>query len=585
MLCSGIPSPIFLIFSSDVPQLLYYSHLPALIISLIIGLFVYFKNKTLLSKILLSISLVFSLWSFLSLITWSSNRSDVVMMAWAPDGIMYLSIFVLSIYFAYVFFDKKDVSFTKKIIFGLILLPAIALTPTDYNLYNFDISSYCGPQEGKFFYNYYYLAGAIIFLWIVILAVHRYRRAEAEGGFRRQIVIMTIGLGLFLLSFFATGYIASLLDKYYIDFYGLFGMTFFMAMLAYLIVKFKAFDIKLLAAQALVVAIVILIGSQFFFIKTTTNMILTGITFVLSTVFGWWLVKSVKLESQRKEQLQSLADQLAEGNDKLQKLDNAKSEFISIASHQLRTPPTAIKGYSSLLLEGSYGKLTNEQSAALNNVYKRNEDMIALIDNLLETSRIESGTIAYEYKKFQLEDFLEDIYETLIFKAKEKNVSLEFVPSENPLPEITTDKDKFREVISNLVDNAVKYTKEGGVKVKAELQKGFTALSHDGSANSTPIAGAEKEDPEKDVIRISVSDTGIGIPETELPFLFQKFSRGKDISRLNVAGTGLGLFVGKKIMEALGGRIWAESGGEGKGSVFIVEIPTEVKEKEMSAQG
>ncbi len=269
-----------------------------------------------------------------------------------------------------------------------------------------------------------------------------------------------------------------------------------------------------------------------------------------------------------------MANQLAEGNDKLQKLDNAKSEFLSIASHQLRTPPTAIKGYGSLLLEGSYGKLTPEQSAALNNVYKRNEDMINLIDNLLETSRIESETIRYETKTFKLEDLLKDIYETLIFKAREKKLSLEFVPNKDSLPEITTDKDRLREVISNLVDNAVKYTKEGGVTLRTELQKGFTALTHE-SANPVPIPGAEKENQEMDVIRITVSDTGIGIPATELPFLFQKFSRGKDISRLNVSGTGLGLFVGKEIMEALGGKVWAESEGEGKGSTFVAEIPVE----------
>ena len=116
------------------------------------------------------------------------------------------------------------------------------------------------------------------------------------------------------------------------------------------------------------------------------------------------------------------------------------------------------------------------------------------------------------------------------------------------------------------------------------MQKGFTALTHE-LANPVSIPGAEKENQETDVIRITVSDTGIGIPATELPFLFQKFSRGKDISRLNVSGTGLGLFVGKEIMEALGGKVWAESGGEGKGSMFVVELPVKKEDAEMSAQG
>jgi len=581
MICPTYPDPQYFIFSSQVPPLLYYSHLPAILISLLLGFFVYFKNRRLLlSKILLAISIVFASWTFLSLITWTNNDSQIIMFVWSFFGILYALLCIFSLYFVHVFINKKDISFRLKLFLGLLLFPVAIFAPTSYNINVFDLSTLCSAFDKVYYDNYYYGIGFLMFLWILFLLIYKYRKTK-DNVIKKQIVWLGVGIEFFLFSFFITGYIASLLteNSYGLEFYGLFGMTFFMAMLAYLIVRFKAFNIKLLAAQALVVAIVILIGSQFFFIKSTTNMILTGITFVLSGVFGVWLIKSVKEESRRKEQLQIMADQLAEGNDKLQKLDNAKSEFLSIASHQLRTPPTAIKGYSSLLLEGSYGKLTPEQSVALNNVYKRNEDMITLIDNLLETSRIESGTIKFDFSKLKLEDLLKDIYETLIFKSKEKGVSLEFVKSEAPLPEITADKDKLKEVLSNLVDNAVKYTKKGFVSVKTELQKGFTALSTE-SSNPVPIVGAEKEDQEKEVIRIVVSDTGIGIPKTELPFLFQKFSRGKDISRLNVSGTGLGLFVGKEIMEALGGRVWAESDGEGRGSRFIVELPVEGKEKE-----
>ena len=584
MICPGFADPKFLFFTEQTSSLVYYSHLSSIAISLLIGFFVFYKNRnSLLSRLLFLITIVFSVWTLLSLITWTNNNSDIIIFDWSLDGLVYSVLCILVLYFFYVFVDKKDISFQKKIILFILLFPIIILTSTKYNLNEFD-SVVCGIfREGFYFTNYYYFLGLVISFWVLIAAFLKYKKASQE--LKRQIVYLTLGVEFFLLAFFVNGFLASyLVDKgitndFSLDQYGLFGMTFFMAVLAYMIVKFKAFEIKLLGAQALVVAIAILVGSQFFFVKTATNMILTGITFVLVAIFGWWLVKSVKLESQRKEQLQFLADQLAQGNDKLQKLDNAKSEFLSIASHQLRTPPTAIKGYSSLLLEGSYGKLTDEQSAALNNVYKRNEDMIALIDNLLETSRIESETIRYETKTFKLDELLQDIYETLIFKAKEKKLSLEFIYPKEPLPEITTDKDRFREVVSNLVDNAVKYTKEGGVKVKTELQKGFTVLSH-GSANSVPVADAEKEDQERDVIRITVSDTGIGIPKTELPFLFQKFSRGKDISRLNVSGTGLGLFVGKEIMEALGGHVWAESEGEGKGSTFVVEVPVKGKETE-----
>ena len=111
----------------------------------------------------------------------------------------------------------------------------------------------------------------------------------------------------------------------------------------------------------------------------------------------------------------------------------------------------------------------------------------------------------------------------------------------------------MREVISNLVDNAVKYTEKGGVTLKVEKIDKIKAK-------------------EKDKIRITVSDTGIGIPKDEMPYLFTKFSRGKDVKRLNTGGTGLGLYVGKNMIEGNGGTIWVESPGAGQGSRFVVEM-------------
>ncbi len=253
------------------------------------------------------------------------------------------------------------------------------------------------------------------------------------------------------------------------------------------------------------------------------------------------------------KRLQMMADKMAVANDRLRKLDNAKSEFISIASHQLRTPLTAIKGFVSLLLEGSYGEISKEVQEVLNKVYLSNERLIELVEDLLNISRIESGRIEYKFEKVKLENICQEIIDSFVVRAKEKHLKIELKLPKKSLPEILTDKKKIREVISNLVDNALKYTPKGWVKISL-LQV-------------------------EDKVQIRVSDTGIGIPVEEIPHLFAKFSRGKGISRINTGGTGLGLYVGKKIIESLHGRIWVESKGVNLGSTFIVEIPIEIKKE------
>ncbi|MFZ2975016.1 MAG: HAMP domain-containing sensor histidine kinase [Candidatus Moraniibacteriota bacterium] len=377
---------------------------------------------------------------------------------------------------------------------------------------------------------------------------------------KKQIILLTVGIELFLLSFFISGFLASymvekgLISDFGLEQYGLFGMTFFMAMLAYLIVKFEAFNVKMIGAQALVIGLVVLIGSQFFFIRSFINQILTGITLILSIVFGWALIRSIKLEIERKNELQLMSDKLAQANDQLRKLDNAKSEFISIASHQLRTPLTAIKGFISLILEESYGKISTEIKDVLNKVYLSNERLIELVEDLLNLSRIESGRMEYKFEKTNLGEVCREVYDTFVLRAKEKDLTLDLVLLEDSKTEAMTDRSKIREVISNMVDNALKYTVKGGVKIKIM---------------ETPVN-----------VTVAVIDTGIGVPAEEMPYLFSKFSRGKDINRLNAGGTGLGLHVARKVMEALHGRIWVESRGANLGSTFFLEVPKEHVEGE-----
>jgi len=238
---------------------------------------------------------------------------------------------------------------------------------------------------------------------------------------------------------------------------------------------------------------------------------------------------------------------LRDANAKLTKLDQAKSEFISIASHQLRTPLTVIKGYVSMILEGSFGLVDETKQGVLRKVYESNERLLKLVENLLNISRIESGRMQYYFEKKQLEDIIADIAADLAGAAQNKGLFLNFLKPAGLLPAVFLDEEKIRQVITNLIDNAVKYTKEGGITITLEARGGEIAFCS--------------------------ADTGVGIRPDDLPNLFRKFSRGTDMSLVNPGGTGLGLYVARNIIEAHSGRIWAESEGAGQGSRFCFTIP------------
>jgi signal transduction histidine kinase len=537
-------------------SLVYYSHIPTAAVSLLTGVFVFYKKKdSPIGKILLAITISFSVWAFLDLALWIFGyNSQTVFFFWSLLGFIEVLFFALSLYFVYLFIDKKDISFTKKLLMILLLLPVLFLTPTRFNLSSFD-ASICEATETTFIITYQSVVEIIFTLWIIVLSILRYRKADREN--KKQVLFLVFGMCLFLLSFSWSKIFGSLTLDWDISQYGLFGMPIFLGFLAYLIVRYKAFDIKLIATQALVAGLVILIGSELFFAEKTTNQILILITLAISLGFGYMLIKSVKLEVERKEQLQEMSDKLAQANDQLRKLDNAKTEFISIASHQLRTPLTAVKGFVSMLLEGTYGEVSPKVQEVLDKVYLSNERLINLVEDLLNVSRMESGRMEYKFEECQIEDILKELADTFFVTAKDKKMSLTLNLPPNPLPKIKIDSIKVKEVFSNLIDNAFKYTKRGGVKVSAELIE-----------SSKPQVASSKG-----VIRITVSDTGIGIPPDELPYLFSKFSRGKDTTRLHATGTGLGLYVGKFMIEAHQGKIWAESDGQDKGSRFIVELP------------
>jgi len=336
----------------------------------------------------------------------------------------------------------------------------------------------------------------------------------------------------------------------------------FVGFTSYAIVHYRWMSIKTIAAEILAALISGLALLDAFLAATMAERIYRVGAFMVVAVLSTFIIRSVIHEVRRKEELQRLSDKLAVANDKLRELDTARTDFLSMASHQLRTPLTAAKGYLSLFLDGDLGDVSPKQKETLNKLYANNDRMAQLIEDLLNITRIESGRMDFNFSKFRVENICKEVVDSLMLKAKSLGLYLNYEPPQESLPEVMIDGPKVREVISNIVDNAVKYTPSGGVTVNLEFRpKSRNELS--------------------DYVRITVTDTGIGIPATELPYLFAKFSRGKDLSRLNTGGTGLGLYVARNMIENNGGKIWAESDGAGKGSRFILEIPVEQVEKKV----
>ncbi|HAS00130.1 MAG: Multi-sensor signal transduction histidine kinase [Candidatus Moranbacteria bacterium GW2011_GWC2_37_73] len=404
-----------------------------------------------------------------------------------------------------------------------------------------------------------------------IIAAIKYRKIVNE----KRVQLAYIFTGLFIFIF-----IAILINVVLVDliknsvnytFYsrlGIYSVIFLNVFSGYAIIKHRLLNIKIIYTELLALGVIVLSLVQLFTAKGISEFISQGLIFVALTFFAYKLVRSVEVEIERKEELQEMATRLAQANDQLRTLDNAKTEFISIASHQLRTPITAIKGFSSLLLEGSYGEVSESVHSALEKVYSSAERLVDLVEDLLNVSRIESGRMQFTFEKASVEKLIKELYDNFILIAKNKKFYLDIKLPENPLPEIVMDYSKIRELVSNFIDNALKYTEKGGATVKAELREEGVVVDENGF-----VVGKKSEFGK--VIRITVSDTGIGIPKEEIPYLFKKFSRGKDVSRLHVGGTGLGLYVGKAIAETHHGQVWVESDGAGKGSRFIIEIPVE----------
>jgi len=255
-----------------------------------------------------------------------------------------------------------------------------------------------------------------------------------------------------------------------------------------------------------------------------------------------------ELIKERTSELEEKTIELEEANIRLQELDRLKSMFIASMSHELRTPLNSIIGFTGILLKGMAGKLNEEQKKQLNMVYSSAKHLLALINDIIDLSKIEAGKIELAIEEFDLSSLVQEVKDSFMVAAEEKGLKISLKMAERVI--IKSDRRRVKQILMNLVGNAIKFTDKGKIEIKVT-----------------------KKD---EMVEVAVRDTGIGIRKGDMKKLFKPFSQIYLEGR-SKEGTGLGLYLSKKIADLLGGEIKAES-EFGKGSVFTFTLPLKYKE-------
>lgn len=256
---------------------------------------------------------------------------------------------------------------------------------------------------------------------------------------------------------------------------------------------------------------------------------------------------SIHLEALR------LTEELQQRAVELQELDRIKSSFLANMSHELRTPLNSILGFADVMLEELDGPLTDYMNNDLRLIQKNGQHLLHLINDVLDMAKIEAGRMNLNPERFKVQDILEEVISITSTLASEKNLPLCIEESSDADVQIYADNTRLRQVLINLVNNAIKFTERGNISLCVK-----------------PMEGAR--------VMISVKDTGIGIAPDKLDAIFQEFTQVDTSTTRKAGGTGLGLPISRRLVEMHGGRLWAESTGiDGEGSTFYVEMPAEAR--------
>ncbi|MES2623048.1 MAG: ATP-binding protein [Patescibacteria group bacterium] len=400
-------------------------------------------------------------------------------------------------------------------------------------------------NPGKFYILFPIFFGAVVLLSVVHI-LFALKKIEQGSTYRSQLKNTLI---VCLIGFLAGG--TNFFPQFFNIYpFGNYIVILYIIVMVYGVIRYKVLSTKVLAAQIFASALVLVSIVEIILATGAKQILYKIVVFLIISFFSWLFIKSVKTEVRIKDELEKSAVQLTKKNAELHRISEEKTEFVSLASHQIRGPLTSIKGYISLLRDEDLGPVTPEAKEALTIMELSCTTLATVVNDYLDITRIEQGRMHYDFANVDVRALLKECMTELQPSFERAKIQcIDNVPKgdQGTAFNVRADRTKLKQVIMNLIDNSIKYTPHGGVAITVFKK-------NDG------------------MVRIEIHDTGVGIAPEVMPKLFMKFSRAPDASEANIMGTGLGLFIAKVFIEAHEGHVWAESEGVGKGSTFIIEL-------------
>ncbi|MDO8592504.1 MAG: ATP-binding protein [bacterium] len=411
----------------------------------------------------------------------------------------------------------------------------------------------------------YVIVSAIATIIILIRGVRR-----LTGLDRRNIMLILIGMCGMLAGFIFTVMIPIMIagNATMVKFGGLY-ILFFLICSAVAIIRYNFFDVKMIAAETVIVFLNCLLLSQIFLSQSLVDVVLRIVFLILSVSISLIFWKQIRRDRKQYEDLINLTV-LEKNNRQLQLLDKQKTEFLNIAAHQLRTPVSVIKNYIAMLGDGDFGSVSRDVGEVHGHIGQSAEWLVRLSDEFLNIANLEQNRTKYRLADCDLGLVIDSVVNELQRHAANKGLKIGWQRPASVGLHAHFDEEKIRNAIFNYVDNAIKYSVQGEIKILATVEDGIVNLVGDAEAGAQASEALKKASG----VAVRVIDSGMGFGTEDADKLFQKFQRGAKAHTVEVnSSTGIGLYIARMFVEGHNGKVWATSAGEEKGSEFGLWIP------------